>query len=59
MTSVKLNGKVIIVTGSTQGLGEGIARYLAQLGAKSIVICGRNQEKGEKGCLAHRTKLRL
>jgi NAD(P)-dependent dehydrogenase (short-subunit alcohol dehydrogenase family) len=48
MTSVKLNGKVIIVTGSTQGLGEGIACYLAQLGATSIVLCGRNQEKGEK-----------
>lgn len=48
MTSAKLDGKVIIVTGSTQGLGEGITRYLAQLGAKNIVICGRNEEKGEK-----------
>lgn len=48
MTLAKLDGKVIIVTGSTQGLGEGITRYLAQLGAKNLVICGRNEEKGEK-----------
>jgi NAD(P)-dependent dehydrogenase (short-subunit alcohol dehydrogenase family) len=42
-----MEGKVIIVTGGTQGLGEGIARHLADLGAAGLVICGRNQERGQ------------
>ena len=42
-----MEGKVIIVTGGTQGLGEGIARHLANLGAAGLVICGRNQERGQ------------
>ncbi|MGP3792602.1 SDR family NAD(P)-dependent oxidoreductase [Pseudomonas sp. B392_1p] len=43
----RLNGKVALVTGSTQGLGEGIARCFAQEGAK-LVVNGRSQEKGDK-----------
>lgn len=43
----KLNHKIIIVTGGTQGLGEGIAQHLAELGAAGLVICGRNQERGQ------------
>jgi NAD(P)-dependent dehydrogenase (short-subunit alcohol dehydrogenase family) len=42
-----MQGKVIIITGGTQGLGEGIARHLADLGAAGLVICGRNQERGQ------------
>ena len=42
----RLNGKVALVTGSTQGLGEGIVRRFAQEGAK-LVVNGRSQEKGE------------
>src|SRR5438445_7085847 len=41
--------KVAIVTGSTQGLGEAIARRLvddALIGG--LVICGRNAEGGER-----------
>lgn len=36
-----------VITGGTQGLGLAIARRLASEGAKSIVISGRNFEKGE------------
>ena len=42
-----MKGKVIIVTGGTQGLGEGIARHLADLGAAGLITCGRNRENGE------------
>ena len=44
----KLSGKVVIVTGGTQGLGEGIAHHLAALGADGLVICGRNQDGGKR-----------
>ena len=40
--------KVIVITGSTQGLGEETAKLFAARGAKSITICGRNQENGNK-----------
>lgn len=39
--------RVYVVTGSTQGLGEAVARALAEKGAGGLVICGRNQEAGE------------
>ena len=42
----RFNGKVAIVTGSTQGLGEGIATRLAREGAR-VVLNGRSREKGK------------
>ena len=42
----RLKGKVAIVTGSTSGIGIGIARLCAAEGAK-VVICGRREEKGQ------------
>jgi NAD(P)-dependent dehydrogenase (short-subunit alcohol dehydrogenase family) len=43
----RLHGKVIVVTGSTQGLGAAIARRAARLGAAGIVLCGRDHARGE------------
>src|SRR3954451_21200343 len=45
-SSFRLDGRVVIVTGSTQGLGAAIARRAAELGA-TIVVTGRNEERGE------------
>lgn len=42
----RLDGKVVVVTGGTQGLGETIGREAASLGAAGLVVCGRNVEKG-------------
>lgn len=42
-----LNDKIIIVTGSTQGLGEAIARQAAICGAAGLIVCGRKQQAGE------------
>jgi NAD(P)-dependent dehydrogenase (short-subunit alcohol dehydrogenase family) len=41
-----LSGKVAVVTGGSQGLGEAIARLFAARGAAGLVICGRNEQKG-------------
>lgn len=43
----RVDGKVGIVTGGTQGLGAAVARRLAESGAAGLVTCGRNSAKGE------------
>jgi NAD(P)-dependent dehydrogenase (short-subunit alcohol dehydrogenase family) len=42
-----LNGRRALVTGSSSGIGEAIARMLTDEGAK-IVVHGRNRERAEK-----------
>lgn len=44
--SKPFTGKVCVVTGGTQGLGEATARLLAARGAEAITIVGRNAGRG-------------
>jgi NAD(P)-dependent dehydrogenase (short-subunit alcohol dehydrogenase family) len=41
-----LEGKVALVTGSTQGLGEAIVRTFIDEGAGGIVVTGRDEDRG-------------
>ena len=43
---IRLDGKVILVTGGTQGLGEAIARACADSAAAGIGITGRDPARG-------------
>ncbi len=58
----RIDGKIAVVTGGTQGLGAAIARRLAEAGAAGIVTCGRGEDKGravahkieaDTGCKVH------
>lgn len=44
---VSLAGRVVLVTGSSQGVGEGIARAAAEAGAAGICVTGRNAARAD------------
>jgi NAD(P)-dependent dehydrogenase (short-subunit alcohol dehydrogenase family) len=60
MKSTRLDGKFVIVTGATQGIGESVAMACAESGAAGVCIAGRNADRGtqvearlaELGCRA-------
>ena len=63
----RLEGRVIIATGGTQGVGEAVALHAAGEGAAGVVICGRQEDKGQavvsaieaRGCAAEFVKADL
>jgi NAD(P)-dependent dehydrogenase (short-subunit alcohol dehydrogenase family) len=51
-----MTGKVAVITGSTQGLGEAVAHLFADRGAAGVVISGRNRERGARVAAAIEAK---
>lgn len=43
----RLDGKIAVITGSTQGLGAAVAWQFAKAGVAGIVTCGRSTDKGK------------
>jgi NAD(P)-dependent dehydrogenase (short-subunit alcohol dehydrogenase family) len=48
LSMLSMDGKIAVVTGSTQGLGEAIAHLFVDRGCKGIVVTGRNEKNGAR-----------
>ena len=48
LSKLSMDGKIAVVTGSTQGLGETIAHMFADRGVAGMVIAGRNARNGAR-----------
>lgn len=46
LPKVRLDGRVVLVTGGTSGIGEGCALAAAEAGAAGVCITGRNADRG-------------
>ena len=55
MAEKKLQGKTALITGSSQGIGRGIALNLAEEGAKVVINYRSNQEEAEAAAEAVRS----
>ena len=43
-----LQGKTVLITGGTAGIGKACAEAMLAAGAEAVVINGRNRERGER-----------
>ncbi len=50
----RFEGKVALVTGSTQGIGEAVNDLFVAEGAAGVVVTGRSRERGEAVCSRYR-----
>jgi len=48
MTPERFDGRVALITGSTQGLGEATARLMVRRGLAGVLITGRDEHRGER-----------
>ena len=55
LTFPRFDGKTIIITGASSGIGEEMAKQMSRLGAKKLILTARRVEELErvkKECLA-------
>lgn len=45
---IRVDGKIVLVTGATQGIGQAIAQTLAAAGAGGLLLTGRDATRGEE-----------
>ena len=46
---IRVDGKVLLVTGGTQGVGRAVALEAARSGTAAVMLTGRDRVRGEAG----------